>query len=126
MNLQTVELKAFVPARDFEQSKRFYADLGFAIPWSSDALAYLHAGACSFLLERHPRWAANAPFRMHLLVADVDAWWQHVTSQRLGERYGVHAEPPADRAWRIRDFVLADPSGVLWRIGTNLDTPDRD
>lgn len=30
--LDTVEIKAFVPARDFELSKRFYADLGFQIP----------------------------------------------------------------------------------------------
>ena len=27
--MDTVEIKAFVPARDFELSKRFYADLGF-------------------------------------------------------------------------------------------------
>ena len=27
--LKVVEIKAFVPAKDFELSKRFYADLGF-------------------------------------------------------------------------------------------------
>ncbi len=39
MNLDTVEIKAFVPARDFELSKRFYEDLGFSVAWSSDDLA---------------------------------------------------------------------------------------
>ena len=30
-NLRVVELKAFVPARDFELSKRFYRDIGFTM-----------------------------------------------------------------------------------------------
>ncbi|MBK0394875.1 hypothetical protein [Ramlibacter algicola] len=53
-NLKAVELKAFVPAKDYALSKRFYADLGFT------------------------------------------------------------------EAWRMRDFVLSDPSGVLWRIAQNV------
>jgi len=24
---------------------------------------------------------------------------------------------PVDQPWGIRDFVLTDPTGVLWRIG---------
>src|SRR5690606_35657719 len=52
MNLEAVEIKAFVPARDMDLSLRFYRDLGFSVPWSSDELAYLHAGDCSFLLQK--------------------------------------------------------------------------
>jgi hypothetical protein len=33
-NLKTVELKPFVPAKDFELSKRFYQDFGFTMKWS--------------------------------------------------------------------------------------------
>ena len=123
MNMQTVEIKAFVPARDFELSKQFYRDLGFGIPWSDDELAYLHAGDASFLLQKFyvPEHAGN--FMMHLLVADVEAWWRHVQSQRLAERYGVRTLPPEDRPWAIRDFVLTDPSGVMWRIGQNIGEP---
>ena len=35
-NMTAVELKAFVPAKDFELSKRFYEDLGFSLAWDSD------------------------------------------------------------------------------------------
>jgi len=120
MSLATVEIKAFVPARDMASSLRFYRDLGFEVAWSSDELAYLHAGDCSFLLQQFyvPEHAGN--FMMHLLVADVDAWWRHVQEQRLVERYGVRAVPPGDRPWGIRDFVIVDPTGVLWRIGQNI------
>jgi uncharacterized glyoxalase superfamily protein PhnB len=58
-------------------------------------------------------------FMMHLLVHDVEAWWQHVRAQDLVAKYSVRAEPPADRPWGIRDFVIIDPTGVLWRIGQN-------
>lgn len=124
MNLDAIEIKAFVPARDMELSLRFYRDLGFVVPWSSDELAYLHVGGCSFLLQKFhvPGHAGN--FMMHLLVADVDAWWRHVETQRIAERYEVRVLPPEDRPWKIRDFVLSDPTGVLWRIGQNIDGPN--
>ena len=34
--LKTIELKAFVPAKDFELSKRFYQDVGFTLALDSD------------------------------------------------------------------------------------------
>ncbi len=120
MNLATVEMKAFVPARDFVQSKAFYAQLGFNIPWSSDDLAYVHYGNTSFLLQAFyvPEHSSN--FMMHLLVESVDDWHAHVLASGVVEAFGVRVDEPGDRPWRIRDFPLFDPSGVLWRIGTNI------
>jgi len=118
-NLSAVEIKAFVPARDFTLAKQFYKDLGFTIKWSDDNLAYLHVGDCSFLLQNfyQPEYAGN--FMMHLLVDDVEAWWRHVENAQLTAKYGVRAEPPDDRPWGMRDFTIADPTGVLWRIAQN-------
>lgn len=120
MNLATVEMKAFVPARDFVQSKAFYAQLGFNISWSSDDLAYVHYGNTSFLLQAFyvPEHSSN--FMMHLLVESVDDWHAHVLASGVVEAFGVRVDEPRDRPWRIRDFPLFDPSGVLWRIGTNI------
>jgi catechol 2,3-dioxygenase-like lactoylglutathione lyase family enzyme len=126
--MDVVEIKAFVPARDFELSKRFYVDLGFTLAWSSDALAYLHADDAAFLLQHYFVREHAHNFMMHMLVKDADAWWGKVRSSGVIERYGVRAEPPADRPWGIRDFVLVDPTGVLWRIGQNIQpgrTTDR-
>jgi hypothetical protein len=50
-NLTTVEVKAFVPARDFVLSKQLYQDLGFELAWSDDDLAYIRHGNSSFLLQ---------------------------------------------------------------------------
>ena len=39
---------------------------------------------------------------------------------RIAERYGTRIGPIEHQPWRMRDFVLFDPSGVLWRIGQNV------
>ena len=71
-DMSVIEIKAFVPARDFALSKRFYEDLGFTIKWSSDDLAYVQHGNASFLLQNFyvPEHAGN--FMMHVLVEDVE------------------------------------------------------
>jgi hypothetical protein len=121
MNLATVEIKAFVPARDFEASKGFYLALGFEVPWSSEDLAYVRYGETSFLLQKFfvPDHTNN--FMMHLLVESVDDWYAHVVASGALQRFNARVEPPEDRPWAIRDFPLIDPSGVLWRIGQNIN-----
>lgn len=120
MTLAAVEIKAFVPAADFERSKRFYEALGFEVPWSSEDLAYVRHGATSFLLQAfdQPEFIKN--FQMHLLVENVDAWHAHVRSLGLADRFGVAIGEPEDRPWGMRDFTLFDPGGVLWRIAQNI------
>lgn len=120
MNLTITEIKAFVPAKDFELSIRFYQDLGFTLASSGDGVAYFHHGHAAFLLQDyyHPGLAEN--LMMHLLVEDVDAWWRQIEALNPAEKYGVRLEPPALQPWGMRDFILTDPSGVLWRIGQNV------
>jgi catechol 2,3-dioxygenase-like lactoylglutathione lyase family enzyme len=117
--LTTVEVKAFVPARDFDHSKQFYRDLGFHLVWSDHQLAEFRLGDSSFLLQNFYNEVHAANFMMHLLVDDVDAWWHQIQTDGLPARYNVHSEPPMDRGG-MRDFVLVDPTGVLWRVGQNL------
>ena len=120
MNLAAVEMKAFVPSRDFEQSKQFYFALGFEIPWSSEDLAYVRHGETSFLLQAfyEPVHANN--FQMHFLVENVDDWHAHVLASGVRDRFGVDVGIPENRPWAMRDFTLFDPSGVLWRIAQSI------
>jgi len=119
-NMKIIEVKAYVPSRDFALSKRFYADLGFTIEWSSDVLAYVRHGEASFLLQNFYVQEHADNFMMHLLVEDVEAWWRHVQARGLQSKYRIMTEPPEDRSWGLRDFVITDPTGVLWRIGQNI------
>ena len=120
LNLATFEIKAFVPARDFELCKQFYAAAGFTMAFSSEELAYFHCGDCSFLLQNFFVKELAENFVMHLLVENVDHWHEHITAQNLLERFGVKVGMPEDRLWAMRDFTFLDPSGVLWRIAQNI------
>ena len=120
MNLATVEAKAFVPALDLARSKQFYLALGFEIPWSDDSLAYVRFGDVSFLLQAfaEPVFAKN--FQMHLLVECVDDWHAQVLAAGVVAAFGVTVGLLEDQPWGMREFLLFDPSGVLWRIAQNV------
>lgn len=123
--LSVVEIKAFVPAKDFALSRQFYQDLGFTLASDGGGIAYFHHGNTSFLLQDFYLQPHADNFMMHLLVADVQAWWQHVQACGLVQQYGVQCSQPALRPWAMVDFTLTDPSGVLWRIGQNVPRADR-
>jgi hypothetical protein len=114
-DLTTVEIEAFVPAKDFNLSKRFYQDLGFTVAWSSDGLANIRHGTTSLLLQEFSQGIDN--FMMHLLVRDVNGWWSHVQDRHIVAKYGVMIEPVSDKPWGLRDFAISDPSNVLWSLG---------
>lgn len=116
-NLKIIEIKAYVPAKDFELSKQFYQDLGFQLCWSEDDLAKFEIGEIRFLLQNFYTREHAENYMMHMLVENADDWWQHIQEVNLVEKYGVKCAAPEDRIWGLRDLVLHDPSGVAWRIG---------
>lgn len=121
-NLAVVQLKAFVPAKDFEVSKRFYQDLGFTAASEGGGIGYFFQGNCSFLLQDFYVKAYADNFAMHLLVEDVWAWHVRLQNNGLVQKYqahGVACSAPETQPWGMIDFVLTDPSGVCWRIGQN-------
>ena len=120
-NLRVTEIKAFVPASDYGLSKQFYTDLGFTMASDGGGVAYFHFGHVSFLLQDFCVPALAENFMMHILVEDVDAWWRHVRESGVISRYGVKCTDIETQPWRMRDFCLFDPSGVVWRIGQNTD-----
>ena len=123
MTLRVVELKPFVPARDFALSRRFYAELGFTERSEVGGVAYFLHGETSFLLQDFYNKELAENLMLHLLVEDVDAWHARVASAGLAQRYGVKVSEIAQQPWRMRDFALWDPSGVLWRIAQNVQHP---
>jgi uncharacterized glyoxalase superfamily protein PhnB len=38
----------------------------------------------------------------------------------LAEKYSVNVSEITEQPWGMLDFVLHDPSGVLWRFGQNV------
>lgn len=119
-NLHVTEIKAFVPAKHFELSKQFYKEIGFIMASEGGGVAYFHFEHVSFLLQDFCAEGLSENFMMHMLVANVDAWWENINQSEVVSKYGVILGPIELQPWKMRDFCLTDPSGVLWRIGQNV------
>jgi len=120
-NLRITEIKAFVPSKNFDLSKQFYKDLGFTMASEGGGVAYFHFDHVSFLLQDFCAEAFAENFMMHILVEDVDAWWNRVQESGVIGKFGVKVSSIEKQPWRMRDFCLTDPSGVLWRIAQNTE-----
>ncbi|MFA6180054.1 MAG: VOC family protein [Candidatus Methylopumilus sp.] len=119
-NLKTIEIKAFVPAKDFALSQQFYQDIGFEKRSEGGGVAYFCFEHCAFLLQDYYVKTYADNFMMHLLVADVDAWHKQVTDANIAEKYGSRVSEVTVQPWKMRNFTFDDPAGVLWRIGENI------
>jgi uncharacterized glyoxalase superfamily protein PhnB len=114
---KVLNLAAFVPARDFELSRRFYHDLGFRENWGNDQAGEFELDGYRFILQNFYVKDHAGNFMMSLMVEDADKWWEYIQSTSLVKKYDLRmAKPPALQPWGLRVLYLADPSGVLWHI----------
>lgn len=106
-------LKVYVPAKDFELSKRFYTALGFTLTPGFGGTADFELDGHRFRLQDYyvKDWANN--FMFVLDVDDVEAW--HRRAQQMlasGEFKGMSVKPPEP----VEDALVlhvGDPTGVL-------------
>jgi hypothetical protein len=118
-----LDLKPFVPAKDYGLAQQFYLDLGFTRNWSNAQVAEYQVGEFRFLLQNYWVKELAENFMMHLSVADADAWWHHLQTLGLPEKYpGLMLKPPTMQPWGLRVLYLSDPTGVLWHIADNRKT----
>lgn len=109
--------RPFLPAKEFETSLRFYEAIGFHSYRLGATLAELSLGTHAFLLQGNyvKEWAENMV--MHVLVNDVQAWWQYINGLDLANQFGISPPaPPRVEAWGLTVAYLSDPTGVLWHF----------
>ena len=84
-------------------------------------MAYFHYEHASFLLQDCHAEALAHNFAMHMLVEDVEAWWHRIKQSGVSIKYGTKLTDIEIQPWRIKDFCITDPSGVVWRIAQNCN-----
>ncbi len=110
-------LRPFVPARDYDLSRRFYEALGFVATHRDETVTILKLGSFSFILQNHYVAAFAENCMVQILVRDVDAWWAKVDPARLVETFGVKPpRAPTLQSWGLKVGFVFDPSGVLWHV----------
>jgi len=111
--LKIRDLKVYVPAKDFEQSQRFYTALGFKASEGWGGTVDFELDGNRFRLQNYyvKDWADN--FMILMGVDDVEAWHQHVKQLAdSGEFDNIRIKAP-EPVGNSLVFHVVDPSGVL-------------
>jgi hypothetical protein len=113
MSLSINDFRVYMPAKNFEQSKQFYAALGFVMSEGWGGTADFELNGNRFRLQDYyvKDWADN--FVVVMGVDDVEAW--HQLARRIadsGEFGNIRIKPP-ERADGSLVLHVTDPSGVL-------------
>ncbi|MBB5054026.1 putative glyoxalase superfamily protein PhnB [Afipia massiliensis] len=115
-----LKMRTFVPAKNFEESRKFYEALGFASTKLNDKSFEMRLGSEAFFLQNFyvKEFADN--LMMQVLVSDLDEWWDHISGLSLERNFHVvPARPPSLQPWGLRVAYVWDPSGVLWHFASD-------
>jgi catechol 2,3-dioxygenase-like lactoylglutathione lyase family enzyme len=111
-------VRAFIGAINFEESRRFYKDLGFEESVLSGAMSYFSiTPALGFYLQNAcvKDWVDNT--MLFVEVDDVHEYYKALQQLGLHEKYkNVRLTPIKENEWGSECF-LHDPSGILWHFG---------
>ena len=114
LDLKAIDVRAFIPAKDFEVSKGFYTALGWKLTPISEKLALIELAERRLYLQDYyvKELAENSV--IFIAVEDAQAWHDHV-SVILKERAYLDARvwPPKEQDWGALTTFVIDPSGVL-------------
>lgn len=115
--LTASSLLPFVPSgKQYDASRRLFAELGFEEEWENEGYAGFRSGDARFILQRFDDAVFASNFMVKIVVPDLDAWWQAISSKQLEKSYpGLRMKPPTDFPWG-REVNLIDLAGVCWHI----------
>jgi catechol 2,3-dioxygenase-like lactoylglutathione lyase family enzyme len=117
-DLRALSLLPFVPSgKDYDGSRRLFAELGFEEIWESGGYAGFRNGHAQFILQRFEERSFAENFMVRIDVPDLDAWWGVVSVKELEKSHpGFRIKPPTEYAWG-REVTFIDLAGVCWHVG---------
>ena len=124
MALTIKDFKVYMPAKDFEKSKRFYTALGFTMSEGWGGTADFELNGYRFRLQEYyvKEWASN--FMVVIGVDNAEAWHQHIRSLGDSSEFeDVRIKPP-ERVDGHLVLHVVDPSGVLLVFVQSLVTDE--
>ncbi|MEO9485530.1 MAG: glyoxalase [Ekhidna sp.] len=110
-------IRAFVGAKDYQQSREFYKAWGFSEVVTSSKMSYFFIDNFGFYLQDYyvKDWIENT--MLFIEVENLSDYWEILKGKSLDKQFeGVKLVEPTTFDWGHEGFVY-DPSGVLWHIG---------
>ena len=117
MDHKILSIRAFIGAKDFAVSRKFYSDIGFEEVDLGRSLSYFKNGDFGFYLQDYyaKEWVDNT--MVFVEVDSADRYWRELAALNLPDKYeDVRLVPVRTEDWG-KECFLHDPSGVLWHFG---------
>lgn len=117
MNHQTQSIRPFIGARNYEESRIFYRDLGCDEVVLSPSMSLFRMGSVAFYLQDAyiKDWITNT--MVFIEVDDANRYYNQFLVLDLPSKYpGAKLTPVRTEHWG-RECFLHDPSGILWHFG---------
>ena len=127
-NESTIPIAPELFVRDIDASLRFYVEqLGFRTVRRESGFAVVALGDAHLLLatpdetvQAMANWLAAGPrgvgVHIRIMVDAVDALYQRASASSATVVRGLD-----DRAYGLRDFIIADPDGFLLRFASPIE-----
>lgn len=117
MEQKAISIRPFIGAKNFNESRNFYQDLGFTeTTLGQDMSVFKMDGLAFYLQDAYVQdWIDNS--MIFLEVDNVSGYWNELQALDLTTKYkSVKLTPIKEYDWG-RECFIHDPSGVLWHIG---------
>ena len=118
MSYQANTIRTFIGAKNYDESRAFYQELGFEEVVLSPKMSLFKVNEnLGFYLQDYyvKKWCNNS--MVFLEVDDVDKCWEELYSKGLQEKYKYVRFTPINQFDWGREFFMHDPSGILWHFG---------
>lgn len=115
---QFKSIRAFIGAKNFEESREFYKDLEFLEVVLSENMSYFKVDEkLGFYLQKAyvKDWVDNS--MLFLEVEDLEDYLEKLKAKNLQNKHSkVRLSKIVVNDWG-KEFFLHDPSGILWHFG---------
>ena len=116
-NLNASDLRPFIPAQNFEQSKQFYSSIGWTVKDVAPRLALVQLHGMSLYLQDYYTKEFAENVMLHISVEDAFVWYQHVATVLSGNKWPTaRVQAPKPQPYGALVTFVHDPAGVLLHL----------
>lgn len=109
--MDVIDIKTFIPSKDFEISKSFYSEIGFKSEYVTYDLTLFENGDCLFFLQRFYNEDLAKNFMLQICVSNIYEAYELCSKSE----HKTKITPIRHEAWG-KVFYLLGPVGELLHI----------
>lgn len=121
MKQKIKSIRPFVGAKNFEESRAFYRDLGFEETVLEHNFSVFKKDDIAFYLQDYyaKEWIENT--MIFIEVEDTEEYYLELSALNFPQKYpSAKLSPVKTMDWG-KECFLHDPSGILWHFGEFFD-----